>query len=262
MENKLNLNIQLFAEEADNDIDFADDEVSFDDNSEDELIIEDSPIKADNIDKTKAFSDRLNKEREKIVAEKALEVSNRLDEVAKKRGFDSWEELERYDEEEKFKELGVTNTEELEKIITEKISKHPSIIKAEEVIKREEEARQAEIFNKELKMISDINPDIKTIDDLVKMENYDQFYDKVANKGYSYYDAFVLVNIEKIKEMTDESARKKALNNLDGKSHLKTIAGGVGKEVYVSSDEMETLRKNFPGKTDSELKEMYKRYNK
>lgn len=52
-------------------------------------------------------------------------------------------------------------------------------------------------------------------------------------KGYSLVDAYTVVNKSKILQQTKAAAKQKALNNINGKSHLRTEGDGANNAVDV-----------------------------
>lgn len=144
------------------------------------------------------------------------------------------------------------------------ISQHPAIRKAQEVIQREEQARQdreaAEAQTRieaELAEIRKMDPTINEVADLLKMPNAKEFYEKVK-KGYSFLDAFYLVNRERLAEQTAAAAREQAASNARGKDHLKGTGGtrGAG-AMSVPPEEMRIFRAMMPDASDAEIQAYY-----
>lgn len=260
----LNFNIQLFAEEADN-ADEIDTEVEEDLDVEEDLedeLDESDPVDADGeeenepIDKTKAFSNRL-KEKTKEIEEKYNKKSQeKLDNIAKIRGFKNWEEFENANQRDTLIEAGVEDPDKFKDILDKMIKENPEVVKARQIIE-EQEARERDLaVEDEIKLIQKLNPSINSLEDISKEENCQEVIDRI-NKGYSLYDAYVLSNLDKINSINNEKAKKSAINNAQSKSHMKNSRGTSTSSVEVPKDIYNTYRKNLPSWSDKQIKEHY-----
>lgn len=107
--------------------------------------------------------------------------------------------------------------------------------------------------------ITAIDPDIKTVDDLKKMEGYDRFY-ALVKKGNSLTDAYKLVNMDKIMAGNTAATRQAAINAANSKNHLdRTTTRGAG-AVTVPKDVAEMYRALNPGITEAEIQADYSKY--
>ena len=108
--------------------------------------------------------------------------------------------------------------------------------------------------------VTKIDPAIKTLDDLQKLPNYGEIYDK-AMRGYTLADAYLVVNRDKLTQKASAAAKQAALNNL-GKDHMKpTTSRGEG-QIDVPADVMENYRLLNPKATDAEIREHYNKHHK
>lgn len=116
-------------------------------------------------------------------------------------------------------------------------------------------------IQEQLKEIGKLDPEIKTLEDLTKMENYQQFYELVK-KGNSFTDAFKLANIDAITQKAVSAAVQKERNAQAGKAHLtQTQTRGQG-NISVPSDVIEAYRAFNPGATEAEIQKHYAKYLK
>ena len=122
----LEFDIQLFAEADntdDNDTDDTDDtsaDVDLDDvdtDSDNADGDDDNGSNEEPIDKTKAFSDRLNKKTKEIEDKYTKEFQNKLDNIAKVRGFESWEAFEKSNHRDTLIEAGVEDPDKFQDIL-------------------------------------------------------------------------------------------------------------------------------------------------
>lgn len=276
MNKRMKFNIQKFAEEADNalytdEIDITNEEVenlpeSIDenteyedtDNADSEESLEDIDEVEEKVSKTKAYSERLNKDREKLRLELEKEAQAKLDAIAKARNFDSWAELEEFDQTEKITGMGIDNPDEFKKMINDLIINNPIVQEAQKVLNKQKKEDQEVYIKTQISEINKLDNGIKTINDLVKLDKYDEFTEKL-DKGYSLVDAYKLTYFDKIKNNVEEDAKQNTLTNLESKSHLKNISGKGSKDVYVPDEIMATYKKNMPDMSEEEIRKHYSR---
>ena len=278
MNKRMKFNIQKFAEEADNAFDedvieIINEEVdnlpeSNDKNSEEEDTetadseesLEDIDEVEEKVSKTKAYSERLNKDRENIKNELKLELEReaqaKLDAIAKARNFDSWAELEEFDQTERITGMGIDDPNEFKKMINDLIVNNPIVQEAQKVLNKQKKEDQEVYIKTQISEINKLDNSIKTINDLVKLDKYDEFTEKL-DKGYSLVDAYKLTYFDKIKNNVAEDTKQNVLTNLESKSHLKNTAGKGSKDVYVPDEVMATYKKNMPDMSEEEIRKHY-----
>lgn len=199
-------------------------------------IITDADNTADNSVKkikngVKQYSERLNKDREKIRNE--IE-SNYKSTLSKMLGVD-------------IKDL---TQEELDKAINSKIENSDVVKEANKIIEDNNAKLVQENIDTNISKIKALNPTIDTIEKLCAHPQYEAIKAKV-DKGYELYDAYVSVV------------------GFNTQSSNNTIRKGIDSKTisYVQPDNISeaTLsfyRKAFPNKTDAEILELYKRDSK
>lgn len=274
----LELDIQKFAETAANaieddsiDAEIADSNtsVSFTDGAPEE--VNDDASSLDPIDedvkpeidekkqRTKSFSERLKREREKIEQEADQKRLKDMDAIAAKRGFKNWKELEEFDKKEKLEAMGITDPDTFNSLISEAVETNPVVTEAKNIIENQKKKEQEEILKTSIKEINQLDGDIKTIDDIINLENYDEFYTYVE-KGYTLVDAYKLFAFEKITKKQNEAATQKVMNSIDSKGHIKTTKGDKAAETVVPDEVMMIYRKSMPGMTEQQIREHYSKF--
>lgn len=184
--------------------------------------------------------------------------------VTDKKGFDEYlTHLRENSLENDAKSLGVTR-EQLDALA----QRHPDVIAAketerkaqEERIKAEREAANAR-FTADIAEITKLNPDIKSFDDLRKLDHFDDIYGLIKT-GYRPNHAYQIVYAEQLNQTIRANAEQAARNSVNGKAHLtKAQLSGEGqKEVPESL--MQTMRELMPGRTDAELRKRALKYMK
>lgn len=107
-----------------------------------------------------------------------------------------------------------------------------------------------------------LDPDIKSIDDLAKMENYDAFYGYVK-KGNTLADAYRLANFSKLLERNTAAEKQRNLNAAAGKQHMAPVASTTPSGLdAVPAETMSYYRMLMPDASDEEIAKEYQSYLK
>lgn len=131
-----------------------------------------------------------------------------------------------------------------------------------EAAEREVRAERAKLkVAEQLKEIQAIDPNIKELKDLAKLETYPQLYDMVK-RGYSIADAYRLSNFDALTQKAAEASRQAAMNAAKSKEHLNpTVQRGAGAVTVPEDVKAEYLAFN-PGATEAEIQKHYQKYVK
>ena len=258
--------IQLFADEADNtdevdDTELDEDEVELTDSDTEDAISneqEDNDNKTSNkeVDRTKAFSDRLKQKTQEV----EKKFNDKLENIAKTKGYNSWDEFEKAMNRDALVEAGVEDPDKFSDVLNRMIKESPEVVKAREIIEKQQQEEQDAKTEQELKLIHDIDESIETLDDISRLDNCDDIIEKL-NRGYSLYDAYVLCNMNKISQLTRDKKEKNQVNNTNSKNHMKSTRGGSGSYVEVPTEIYNTYKKNLPNWTDKQIREHYAKNN-
>lgn len=122
---------------------------------------------------------------------------------------------------------------------------------------REQQARSK--VEAQLKEIQGMDPAIKTLQDLSKMETYPKLYDMVK-RGYSIVDAYKLANYDTLTNRAAEASRKAAVTAVQSKQHLTTTKSRGDGAVSVPDSVLEEYRVLNPGASREEIQKHYQRY--
>ena len=135
--------------------------------------------------------------------------------------------------------------------IEQMIANNPVVKQAQAVLAAQENQRAKIQLDLKMAEISKLDPNIKTVEDLQKMPNIDQFNFYVLQKKYDIVDAFKLVN--------PETHRK--VNKSETKDHLIKLGGqeGGGAEREIPASELSYWKDSFPNDKPSELRARYNR---
>lgn len=270
-EELIKLNIQLFAEEADNDTDIADSEPedTIEEDEVDEIEEEVSETEVEELeeeeeipakskkDSTKEYSERLKKERENIRKEEEVAVQTKMETFAKNRGFDSWKEMEEYDESERLQKIGVTDIDTFKKYVSDSINANPVVMEAQKIIDAQKEKDKELYVKDQISQISALDDSIKSLDDLAELDKYDEYIEKVK-KGMTFVDAYKVIYFDKLASKKSEAVKIEALNNVNSKKHMKSTTGaGNVSNITVPADIFAMYKKNIPNMTDAEIRKHY-----
>lgn len=117
-------------------------------------------------------------------------------------------------------------------------------------------------LEKQLGELRELDPEIKSIDDLAKMENYDAFYGYVK-KGNSLADAYRLANFSKLLEKNQAAEKQRNLNAAAGKQHMSPIANTTPSGLdSVPAETMSYYRMLMPDASDEDIAKEYQSYLK
>lgn len=124
---------------------------------------------------------------------------------------------------------------------------------------REQEAKAR--VDEQLRQIQAIDPTVKELGDLAKLDTYPKLYDMVK-RGYSILDAYRLANYDTLTQRAAEASRKAAINSVQSKQHLKATESRGGGAIPVPDSVLEEYRALNPGATKEEIQKHYQSYMK
>lgn len=124
---------------------------------------------------------------------------------------------------------------------------------------REQEAKAR--VDEQLRQIQAIDPTVKELGDLAKLDTYPKLYDMVK-RGYSILDAYRLANYDALTHRAAEASRKAAINSVQSKQHLKATESRGGGAIPVPDSVLEEYRVLNPGATKEEIQKHYQSYMK
>lgn len=124
---------------------------------------------------------------------------------------------------------------------------------------REQEAKAR--VDEQLRQIQAIDPTVKELGDLAKLDTYPKLYDMVK-RGYSILDAYRLANYDTLTQRAAEASRKAAITSVQSKQHLKATESRGGGAIPVPDSVLEEYRVLNPGATKEEIQKHYQNYMK
>jgi hypothetical protein len=123
-------------------------------------------------------------------------------------------------------------------VIERLINESPTMRQAQQILEDNKKAEASRQLEADLKVLSAIEPSIKSIDDVANHPSYDKVLGYVQN-GLGLADAFKLANFDSLASKKSEAVKQAAVNQAKSKNHMETTNG-----VAVAS---ETLAPIPPG---------------
>ena len=169
--------------------------------------------------------------------------------------FDALEAQERVNARQQMHEKGVDPD-----VLAQLIANDPTIRQAQNVL-RENTLREGEReMGEQIRKISEIDPNVKSLDDILKMDTFQNFDNYVRNYGLSLVDAFYLANRDSLAQKDVAATKQAAINAAKGKSHMIPAGGGAPSadtEVDIPANERAIWETAYPELSYKELKAKY-----
>ena len=149
-----------------------------------------------------------------------------------------------------------------ENIIQQMIDNNPVIQEAKALKEQMQQERGQSQLQKELEKVSELNPEVKTIEDFAKLSNFEEMDNLIRNRGFSLSEAYIQANYKELAGKQAAIAKQQAINAAKGKSHLTSTEGTAGEEIVVPKDTIEMYKALNPEMSLSEIKEDYAKRQK
>lgn len=144
-------------------------------------------------------------------------------------------------------------------LIDRMIAQNPIVMEAQQVIEQNKLMNADAQIQRDLAEISKYDPNIKGINDLAALPNFQEILDRVS-RGANLVDAYKMVNFDNFMQHTNEAARQQAINQMRGKNHLATQSQNVATEDDIVEVPAEIMaRYKEEGKTEKQIRELYKK---
>lgn len=125
------------------------------------------------------------------------------------------------------------------------------------------QARARLIAEQQIREIAGIDGSVQSMEDLLAMENYEDFY-ALVKKGMSLTEAYKLCHYERLMQRQADRAARQTMVSLASRQHMTALAGGAGTGDYssVPAEVAAQFRLAKPGITDGEIRKKYRKYQK
>ena len=175
-------------------------------------------------------------------------------------------ETRRRDREQEFKKAGI-NPETIEQMINE----HPDVRAAKEAAEEAKRAKarydklsEQQAVKAELKKISQIDPNVKTAEDLMHHPQYAEIKQLVTGHNHSISEAFELATQKTRDAQVQARSRDSAAAVQHSKSHMVATksSGSAAEEYVIPPETLKAYRKAYPSLPDSDLRKKYAKVQK
>lgn len=146
-----------------------------------------------------------------------------------------------------------------EDMVSKQVNNNPIVQQAQAVIQQTQRAQVEHELAESVKVISTLNPEIKSVDDLFNLPNIQEIIDKTS-LGMNLVDAYKLANFDSLMAGKAAGAKQAALNNINGTAHLNqtdNITTADNGEVEIPQSELSAWKRAFPHATHAELRKKY-----
>lgn len=142
-------------------------------------------------------------------------------------------------------------------VLQRMIESNPAVQQAKAIAAQQSQILGQQLLSEQLKAISTLDPDIKGLEDISKMETFGQF-DAMVKQGYSLVDAYKLANFDALAAKRAGAARQRTLNQTASKAHLQPTQGKEGGQAVVVPPDVRALyQEMMPGISDKEIARHY-----
>lgn len=148
-------------------------------------------------------------------------------------------------------------------LIDRAVRNNPLMRQAENAIRELNLQRGNQELNRQIAEISTFYPEVKTLEDITKMETFPAF-DSYVKNGMGITEAFKLANFDALMQRGSAASKQAAINAAKGKSHMTPVGGASTPEglAEIPHEELSRWKEFFPNATAKELREKYNRVHK
>lgn len=149
-----------------------------------------------------------------------------------------------------------------EDMVQRQVNNNPLVQQAQMVMQAAQESQIQNKLAEDMKVISKLNPNLKTAEDVMNLPDAQELISLVKNNGLSLSEAYKLRHMEEILAGKSASAKQAALNTMNGTSHLNqtdSLANTDDGLLEIPTNELAQWQRAFPRATAAELKQKYNR---
>ena len=170
--------------------------------------------------------------------------------------FDALSIQQRQAQEAELQEKGVDP-----KLIDRMVASNPAVLQAQMYMEQQRQQEQMAEIQRSVEEIASLDPDIKNAEDLWNSPQINEITEFCRRHNATYAEAYKVVCWDKLRSVQNDASRQQAINQMKGKSHLPSQTQNVATEndddVEVPAEIMARFKAD--GKTEKQIKELYKR---
>ena len=147
------------------------------------------------------------------------------------------------------------------KILDDAINNSPVIKQAKEAIQAQREADGQRQFNEQMRQITALDGEFRTLGDLRNAPEFDAF-NQLVMSNVDMVSAFKAAFFDRLTAKKSAAATQAAINTAKGKDHLAPIGGGNEASDGLTDDIIAEYRKFNPKWTREQIAAYHKKYGK
>ena len=149
--------------------------------------------------------------------------------------------------------------EALRQILANDPEKRRLNARVQELEQKQLDEQAGAAFNRDFAELQKLEPALKTVNDLEKLDGFDKIVQLVQEKGLDMVTAYKAVNYGKAVQSGTAAGRQAAINAARGKGHLAAHGGAAEQNTLkpIPADMREMLKNAFPGKSEEALTKLY-----
>lgn len=179
--------------------------------------------------------------------------------------FEEWYAAQKSHELEQDLQAGKLTPEGLQEVL-QSLPQIRQVQALAEQMQQQKEQSQTEQFQQqiaeELRQIHKLDPTVKEIGDILRMETGAEFARYVKEKGLSFLEAFKLANSDQIAQRRAERQAQRALQAVTSKSHLVPTKGSTEDNIAVPQEVAEMYRAMDPSLSAQDIQREYNKWYK
>ena len=147
-----------------------------------------------------------------------------------------------------------------EDMVNRQVNNNPVVLQAQMVMQQTRDREVANAIDEDVKAITSLNPNLKSLEDIQNLPDFDQMVAMCQTNGIRLKDAYKLTHFDELLAGKSASAKQAALNTMNGTSHLSqtdSLANADGGEVEIPQNELDQWKRAFPHATLAELRKKY-----
>lgn len=149
--------------------------------------------------------------------------------------------------------------EALRQILANDPEKRRLNARVQELEQKQLDEQAGAAFNRDFAELQKLEPALKTVNDLEKLDGFDKIVQLVQEKGLDMVTAYKAVNFGRATQASQAAGKQAAINAAKGKNHLAAHDGQAqpGTQKVMSESMLSIARETFPDKSDAEIQKLY-----
>ena len=149
--------------------------------------------------------------------------------------------------------------EALRQILANDPEKRRLNARVQELEQKQLDEQAGAAFNRDFAELQKLEPALKSVSDLEKLDGFDKIVQLVQEKGLDMVTAYKAVNYGRAVQSGTAAGRQAAINAARGKGHLAAHGGAAEQNTLkpIPADMREMLKNAFPGKSEEALTKLY-----